>query len=376
MALAISPATPSARGLPMQSDTSLETVHRLQALIRRETGAPLRAQAQTEMAKIVRESLGLSGAGPELSFQRRDVTVLMADLRGFTALSATQPAGLIIGMLNRCLARMSEVVFHYGGTIDKFMGDAIMVLFGAPQTHADDVGHALACAVEMQIAMRDLNTEYQLENMPELYMGIGINTGEVMAGRFGSAAYSEYTVIGNEVNLASRIEAFSLRGQVLISEATYQRCQGSVLATPPVAVYVKGKAQPVLLRELIEIPSRHLKVPRQELRRSHRVEVKMPCTYQRIQNKIVVPHITRSRVRDIGYSGVLIEADDALAVHDEVKLEFDLSLVDYRATEIYATVVNLKLQEGQFMAGLEFTSIPPEANARIELFVQLLVGAR
>lgn len=361
----------------MKDDSSTEAVRRLQALIERETGATLRPAVESEIASIVHKARSAADAGKaDLSVERREVTILLADLRGFTALAATQPSGTVITMLNKCLGRMSEVVFRYQGTIDKFMGDSIMVLFGAPYEHEDDAARAMACAIEMQIAMRELNHEYQRSRMPELYMGIGINTGSVMAGRFGSDAYSEYTVIGNEVNLASRIEAFSLRGQVLVSESTYQRCSGAVLVTDPMEVYVKGKAQPVKLRELIAIPSRKLKVPRQEFRRSHRVEVKIPCTLQLIQNKIVVPHAMKAYIRDIGYHGVLLEMDHLLQNHVDVKLEFDLPLVDFKVSDIYAKVVKLKRQSDTLMAGLEFTSIDSDTNMKIQMFVQLLVGAQ
>ena len=100
------------------------------------------------------------------------------------------------------------------------------------------------CAVEMQLAMRDLNLVHLRERLPQVYLGIGVNTGTVMAGRFGSDLFSQYTVIGEEVNLASRIEAFSLRGQVLISESTYQRSWNRVSATAPMQVYVKGGCSP------------------------------------------------------------------------------------------------------------------------------------
>jgi adenylate cyclase len=359
----------------MKPDTSIEVVQRLQSLIQRETGAPLGAQVETEMVHVVRQALGLAGDELKICSESREVTILMADLRGFTALSATQPAGIIIDILNRCLARMSEVIFRYEGTIDKFMGDAIMVLFGAPAAHSHDVAQALACAAEMQIAMCELNAENRRENLPELALGIGVNTGLVMAGRFGSNAYSEYTVIGNEVNLASRIEAFSLRGQVLIGENTYERCENTVVASSPMEVYVKGKAQPVLMRELVEIPSRNLKVPRQEIRRSHRVQVKLPCTYFHVEAKIVLPHPTSSRLWDIGYNGVLVENVDNLQLYDELKIEFDLPLVDFHAAELYAKVVNVNQRDGVPVAGIEFTAIPPETNSKIQMFVQLLVIA-
>jgi adenylate cyclase len=362
----------------MKDDPGKEAVRRLQALIARETGAPLKVSAEAEMESIIQHACGAdseSAVGPEHSFVRREVTILLADLRGFTSITATLPAGMVIEMLNRCLGKMNEIVAQHHGVIDKFMGDSIMVLFGVPVEHPDDVQRALACAVEMQLAMAELNAHDRPEGMPELFMGIGINTGSVMAGKFGSTFYSEYTVIGDEVNLASRIEAFSLRGQVLISENTYDHCRDFVTVSDAMEVYVKGKAQSVKLRELYGIPSLKLDVPRKEVRRSHRMEVKLPCSFNLIQNKIVIPKAVSATIRDIGYHGVLLETDQPLNALDDLKLEFDLPLIDFRATDIYAKAVKIKQDGDRHLAGLEFTSASPDTNMKIQLFVQLLVSA-
>ncbi|HYR05141.1 MAG TPA: adenylate/guanylate cyclase domain-containing protein, partial [Gallionella sp.] len=267
----------------MKDDSGKEAVRRLQELIARETGARLKHAAEAEMESIIQHAcMGGnedSATGPEHSFVQRKVTILFADLRGFTSITATFPAGIVIATLNRCLGRMSEIVSCHQGVIDKFMGDSIMVLFGVPVEQPDDVQRALTCAIEMQLAMNELNSHDRPDGMPELFMGIGINTGSVMAGKFGSNFYSEYTVIGDEVNLASRIEAFSLRGQVLISENTFNHCRDFVTTSEAMEVFVKGKAQPVKLRELYTIPSLELEVPRKEVRRSHRMEVRLPCSF-------------------------------------------------------------------------------------------------
>jgi adenylate cyclase len=343
-------------------------------VVSRDTGKPLSSVGMAEIEGALKELDRRAAApAPGREFIDREVTILLADLRGFTAIAASHPAGIVIQLLNPCLIKMSEIIFRHGGTIDKFMGDSIMVLFGAPVSGEDDVKRALACAVEMQMTMSTLNLAHKDQGMPELFMGIGINTGNVLAGTLGSERYSEYTVIGDEVNLASRIEAFSLRGQVLISQSTYERCKDFVETNPPMEIHVKGKPQPVSLREVVAIPSLALKVPRQEIRRSHRIEVKLPFRYHRIEHKIILPETRSGLIRDIGYHGMLLEVDEELPLFSEIKLDFDLPLVDYMAANVYAKIVGRKVKDGRARVGVEFTAVPPETNTKIQLFVQLLI---
>ena len=307
------------------------------------------------------------------NFLSREVTIVLADLRGFTAISESFPPTAVLELLNRYLGRMSEIIFRHEGAIDKFMGDSIMVLFGAPNAHDDDVQRALACAVEMQLAMEEINDDNKRRGMPELFMGIGINTGTVMAGLLGSELYSEYTVIGDEVNLASRIEAFSLRGQILISRNTYERCRGFVQTAEPMDVHVKGKAEPVSLREVLAIPSLGLEVPRQEIRRSPRIEVRIPFTYQLVKSKIVVPQVHQGTILDISYHGVLAEVSEDIEALLEIKLGLDLSLVGYKATDIYAKVLKCRQQDARYLAAVEFTSVSVQSNMNIQQFIHLLI---
>lgn len=366
----------------MKENPGKEAIQRLQALIARETGASLRPSVDAELSAIVRHACG--GARENIveathdekpSFVQREVTILLADLRGFTAITATLPAGAVITMLNRCLGRMNEIISRHHGFIDKFMGDSIMVLFGVPFKQEDDVKRALACAIEMQLAMEEINHQDRQEGIPELSMGIGINTGNVTAGKIGSDFYSVFTVIGDEVNLTSRIEAFSLRGQILIGENTYDRCRDFITVSEAMEVFVKGKTLPVKLRELYAIPSWSLKAPRKESRHSQRLQVRLPCTFRLIQNKVVMPKVYRATIRDIGYFGLLLETDHSFTAYDDIKIEFDLPLVEYRASDIYAKVVELEHDQSGHLAGIEFTSITPEANMKIQLYVQLLVMA-
>ena len=358
----------------MKLTPTQQMLQRIRDIVARDTGKSLSEPASAEVEGVLRHLDGESyPSALGQDFISREVTILLADLRGFTAIAAAQPADVVVQMLNPCLIKMSEIIFRHNGTIDKFMGDSIMVLFGAPVGREDDVRRALACAVEMQMTMSTLNLAHRDRGLPDLFMGIGINTGEVLAGMLGSEQYSEYTVIGDQVNLASRIESFSLRGQVLISESTYDRCKNFVETSDVMNIHVKGKPKPVSLREVISIPTLNLKVPRQEIRRSHRVDARLPFTFQRILNGIVLPGVHRGGILDIGYHGILVKVDVDLPNYAEIKLSFELPLVEYQIRDVYAKVVGRKVKNGQTQLGIEFTSAPPEANLKIQLFVQLLI---
>lgn len=350
-----------------------DTLERIQAIIARETGVPLRGDAEKRLVSVLRDATTATTPASGENFLSREVTILLADLRGFTAISESYAATVVLELLNRYLARMSEIIFRHGGNIDKFMGDSIMVLFGAPVKHDDDVKRAVTCAVEMQVAMNEVNRHHKQQGMPELFMGIGINTGTVMAGLLGSHLYSEYTVIGDEVNLTSRIEAFSLRGQVLISQNTFERCRDFVATGDPMDVRVKGKANPVMLREVLAIPSLGVEVPRQEIRRSPRIEVKIPFFYQDVKSKIVVPQRRPGMILDISYHGVLAELDQELEPYSEIKLDLDLSLVGYKATDIYAKVLKTRQQQDRYLSAIEFTSVSVQSNMNIQQFIHLLI---
>lgn len=354
----------------MHTEPSPDTFLALQTLIERSTGTRLGADVQVEMRALLREHSAVNVPGPS------EMTLLVAGVRGLPDLLAIQPQDAAVAAINRCLLRLAEVVAKHRGSIHHFARDALLVLFGAPEAGADDVERAVLCAVELQMVMRDLNQEHLNERLPPLFLGVGVHTGTVMAGRFGSPVYSEFMVLGDEVELASRIQAFSLRGQVLISDATYQRCWGMASASAPMQVYLKGRPRPESLRELVAVPSRKLKVPRQEFRRSHRVDARLVCECRRVQDGIVTPERLPGTVRDIGYHGLLVTTLEPLPLHAEVRLDFDLALIDYRATDVYARVITVKQEGGECTAGLEFTSISPECSAKVQMFVQVLVGTR
>jgi adenylate cyclase len=225
----------------------------------------------------------------------------------------------------------------------------------------------------MQLALFEINTLHRAIGMPELNMGIGINTGDVMAGMLGSDLYAEYTVIGDEVNLASRIEAYSLRGQVLISEATYSRVREYVTVSEPMDVYVKGKKNAVNLYEVLAIPALGKEVPRQEIRKSPRVETNIPFAYHTLDGKIVSAEKCSGVILDISYNGVLAQLEGDVPAQTDIKLDLHLPLAGTTATDVYARVLKTFERDGQRLSSIEFTSVSVQSNVNIRHFVQLLI---
>jgi adenylate cyclase len=173
------------------------------------------------------------------------VTILMSDIRGFTKMSEHMKPEDVVTILNTYFNEMVKVIHHHNGTIDNIIGDAIMVLFGAPISRLDDAKRAIACAVDMQAAMVDVNKMITYLGLPQISMGIGINTGDVVAGNIGSEAHTKYSVIGAPVNLAARLESKALPGEILLSHDTYQASGCTAQIAEVRNVTAKGFTDPV-----------------------------------------------------------------------------------------------------------------------------------
>jgi adenylate cyclase len=311
-------------------------------------------------------------APPDAAFREREASLLFADLRGFTAVTGAYPAYVVLGVLSRCFGELADLVVRHGGTVDKFLGDGMMAVFyGDGDSAPDHARRAAVCAIEMQIAMDDLRLRHRRDALPEVYLGIGISSGTVMTGVIGSAAYRAYAVVGEDVNLASRLEELSLRGQVLVSEATYALCADFIEAADPAEVYVKGRPQAVRIRELLGIPSSERRVPRTDLRRSPRVPVALGLQYYTMNGKAVADGPLPGMVRDLGYHGLLAEVGSPFPLYTELKLVFELPFLAFRVTDVYARTISIRERAGRYFCGLEFTSVSEEAEKRIRLFVQM-----
>jgi adenylate cyclase len=208
------------------------------------------------LSKDVYEQVLANPALAELGGKRRHMSVLFSDMRGFTTLSERGDPEALVQQLNEYFSRMVDVVFAHRGTLDKFVGDMVMALYGAPLDDEDHAEHAVATAVAMVRALEELNRGWAAEGRPTLGIGIGINSGEMIAGTIGSRQVRSYTVIGDAVNLGARLESLNkdYGTAIIISEATRQQLRTPWPLRPLGSVVVKGKSVAVDIYEVIVEP--------------------------------------------------------------------------------------------------------------------------
>ena len=185
--------------------------------------------------------------------ERKEVTVLFSDIRGYTALTEELEAADVVSMLNEYFETMVEAVFHSEGTLDKFIGDALMAVFGAPLPLNNHAWSAVCSALDMRRRLVDFNQERLAKGQPELRIGIGLSSGEVVSGNIGSQRKMEYTVIGDGVNLSARLESITKQYgcDIVLSEHTYELCKERVRVRELDLIRVKGKQEPVKIYELV-----------------------------------------------------------------------------------------------------------------------------
>jgi adenylate cyclase len=181
------------------------------------------------------------------------VTVLFSDIRHFTSISERMEPRVLLDFLNEYFSGMVESVMHHHGVVDKFIGDAIMAVFGAPVPEPDDALRAICAALEMQARLRKINEVFKARGLPEIRTGIGLHSGQVVAGNIGHVERMEYTVIGDTVNLASRLEGMTkeLDCDVVMSEDLYKQVENAVLAEPLQRIKVKGRDRDVMVYRLV-----------------------------------------------------------------------------------------------------------------------------
>ena len=298
----------------------------------------------------------------ELGGERRRVTIMMTDLRGFTALSERLEPEQVVQMLNAYFEIMVEVVLKYNGTINEIIGDALLVIFGAPQDMPDRSQRAIACAIEMQNAMAQVNEDNRVEGLPELEMGIGINETEGIVGNIGSSKRSKYTVVGSGVNMTSRIESYTVGGQILISESVCQEAGEVLRIDAQREVLPKGAETPLRIYEVGGIAGQYNLALEWKDPTLVTLARQIPLRYTVLEGKNVGKKGLEGSVVRLSEKTAVIALEEPLELLTNLKM--NIGDVDEKLSTrgFYGKVIE-RLKEIEHTHVVCFTSVPPEVDA-------------
>ena len=303
-----------------------------------------------------------SPEGPTLGGEQRKVTLLMSDLRGFTPLTEGLAPEQVLRLLNSYLGAMADVILAHQGTIDEFVGDAILAIFGAPLHRPDDARRAVACAVEMQGALSDLNRRNQADGLPRLEMGIAVHTGEVIVGNIGSERRTKYGVVGSAVNHAGRIESFTVGGQVLVSDATLRDAGEGVRVGARLAIDAKGTRERIVVYDLRGFgDSRVPDAPEEAVPLAEPLNVLCHV----VVGKRVQAEAFGARLFELASHGGTLLTPRRLRPLSNLKLE--MRPAGRPAVELYAKVVHVSADGA---VGVRFTSLPTDVEAWLRELVE------
>jgi|GEM_PF-1652092 len=291
--------------------------------------------------------------GLEIGGAKRDISVLLSDLRGFTVLSERLDPVEVVRVLNRYFERMIEIISQHCGIVIEFLGDGIMTIFGAPKSLDNHADHAVACALSMQQAMEELNLVHAEEGLPRIEMGIGVSSGEVVVGNIGSVRRTKYGVIGHPANLAARIEALSTGQQVLVAAETLRRCRSDISIVQSFQVSVKGVDKPLKIHEVSAIhdgfnvrfsPSR---LALRDVPRKATLELAI------LDGKSVSDHVFYAELLAVSGQQAVLGERKHLFTHADVRLRALIIDGERVPMEVYAKVTDC--EDGRVT--LRFTSI-------------------
>lgn len=308
-----------------------------------------------------------SPEGLKLGGERRKITILTSDIRGFTAISERLAAEEVIKILNLYLSCMTDVITRYQGTIDEFMGDGILVLFGAPSIREDDAERAVACAVAMQLAMSHVNTRLKQLGLPQLEMGIGINTGEVVVGNIGSAKRTKYGVVGSQINLTYRIESYTVGGQILISESTLEDVSSIVKIGGQRELQLKGVRQSIIIYDITGISGKYNLFLFKEKEEFFLLPEEIPLQYAVLDGKRVSSTLFKGSLVKLSAKEAKIRCDsvgEGCIPIPMSNIKLNLLIPNNHAElseDIYAKIMEKPAESGNFYA--HFTSRPPSIEA-------------
>ncbi|MDZ7963113.1 MAG: AAA family ATPase [Aulosira sp. DedQUE10] len=313
----------------------------------------------------------------KLGGDRRKMTILTSDLRGFTAISERWQPEEVIGILNIYLEYMADVITHYQGSINEFMGDGILVLFGAPTPREDDAARAVACACAMQLAMGAVNERLKDLGFPELDMGIGINTGLVILGNIGSEKRTKYGIVGSQVNIAYRIESYTIGGEILISEQTLQEAGSIVRFSGQKQVHPKGVKQPISVYKVDGIGGAYnLFLPKEEEIFFPLAGI-IPIQYSILEEKHINETVFQGSLIQLSAKGAKVccrNSSDGFLPPGQTNIKLNLLVPNIPAElkeDIYAKVAEKSAESGSFYLHFSAKSLALEVLRWVQLDKQI-----
>ncbi|MGD8471602.1 MAG: adenylate/guanylate cyclase domain-containing protein [Desulfobacteraceae bacterium] len=298
----------------------------------------------------------------ELGGEKRRVTIMMTDLRGFTALSERLEPEQVVQMLNSYFEVMVEVVLEFQGTINEIIGDALLVIFGAPQKMPDRAQRAIACAIKMQNAMAKVNEQNRKQGLPELEMGIGLNETEVIVGNIGSSKRSKYTVVGSGVNMTSRIESYSVGGQVLISESVRYEAGDILRIDDRREVFPKGAETPLKIYEVGGISGSYNLVLDEGDPTLVTLMRQIPLKYKVLEGKSIGKKELEGFVIRLSKKCAEIVLDGPVEILTNLKMNLMDVDENLLIKDFYGKVVENSVQKEKIHL-VRFTSVPSEVDA-------------
>jgi adenylate cyclase len=293
------------------------------------------------------------------------ITILVADLRGFTSMSANLSPHDVIDILNQYLGGMVDVLTKYHGTVDEFLGDGILAFFGAPLAAEDDHQRAIACAIEMQCALTGINVEQRRRGLPELRMGIGISSGEVIVGNIGSEKRMKYGAVGSTINEAYRIESCTIGGQILISPTVYEHVRDLVQVQSVQAVQFKGFKEPVTLYDIVGIQGKYAcTLPEGTPETFVALATPLPIVCFPIEAQTVSEHAMPGTITHLAETSAEGLLHGEVVLHSNLKLHFNPQEAP-ELSEVYAKVIRRDASceaPGAMHICIGFTSLPEDVK--------------
>jgi len=272
-------------------------------------------------------------------------------------------------MLNAYFEVMVDLVIQYNGTINEIIGDALLVVFGAPQEMQDRSQRAVACAISMQNAMAKVNEENRAQGLPELEMGIGLNEAEVIVGNIGSSKRSNYTVIGSGVNMASRIESYTIGGQVLISESVKRKIGEILRIDYKKDVIPKGAETSITIYEVGGIGGQYnLALDGKEAVMVTLMR-KIPLQFSIIGGKHVSKKGHLGQVIRLSRKGAEIELKEPFEILTNLKMNLGKVTEELAAKDFYGKIIEREGKSAQTQM-VRFTSVPPEVDGYFQAHLQ------